>query len=116
MPRIWRLSTASCTICACPSSRPATRLGHLREPGTHRHDAVMLNGQPSSGFVPPLSRPVGRAFDVTYEDLDAKQAFCHQTTYGMSERLLGAVVGMHGDETGSLCRPRSLRSRSSSAR
>ena len=47
-----------------------------------------------------------KAFDVTYEDLEAKQAFCHQTTYGMSERLLGAVVGMHGDENGLIMPPK----------
>ena len=40
------------------------------------------------------------AFDLTYEDSDGKTKPCHQTTFGMSERLLGAVVGMHGDDNG----------------
>lgn len=46
-----------------------------------------------------------KAFDVTYENLEAKQTHCHQTTYGMSERLLGAVVGMHGDDNGLIMPP-----------
>ena len=37
------------------------------------------------------------AFDLSYEDPDGKTQLCHQTTFGMSERLLGSVVGMHGD-------------------
>ena len=35
LPRIWRSSTASCTICACPSSRPSDPSGTpSRVPGT----------------------------------------------------------------------------------
>jgi prolyl-tRNA synthetase len=34
-----------------------------------------------------------------------KADFCHQTTYGMSERLVGAVVGCHGDDNGLIMPP-----------
>ncbi|MEC7436324.1 MAG: aminoacyl--tRNA ligase-related protein, partial [Candidatus Thermoplasmatota archaeon] len=33
-----------------------------------------------------------QAFDLSYEAEDRTTKYCHQTTYGMSERLLGAVV------------------------
>ena len=46
-----------------------------------------------------------RAFDVRYEDAQGEQQYCHQTTYGMSERLLGAVVGIHGDDRGLILPP-----------
>jgi len=46
-----------------------------------------------------------RAFDLTYEDSNGDTQFCHQTTFGMSERLLGAVVGMHGDDNGLIMPP-----------
>jgi len=46
-----------------------------------------------------------RAFDVRYEDAQGEQQYCHQTTYGMSERLLGAVVSMHGDDDGLIFPP-----------
>jgi prolyl-tRNA synthetase len=46
-----------------------------------------------------------RAFDVRYEDAQGEQQYCHQTTYGMSERLLGAVVGVHGDDRGLILPP-----------
>jgi len=46
-----------------------------------------------------------KAFDIKYEDENAEQQFCHQTTYGMSERLLGALVGMHGDDQGLIMPP-----------
>ena len=31
--------------------------------------------------------------------------YCHQTTFGMSERLVGAVVGVHGDDKGLVLPP-----------
>ncbi|MEC7178491.1 MAG: His/Gly/Thr/Pro-type tRNA ligase C-terminal domain-containing protein, partial [Candidatus Thermoplasmatota archaeon] len=46
-----------------------------------------------------------KAFDITFENLNAEQQHVHQTTYGMSERLLGAVVGMHGDDNGLIMPP-----------
>jgi prolyl-tRNA synthetase len=39
-------------------------------------------------------------FEIKYEDEDGEHRYCHQTTYGMSERVLGAIVGMYGDERG----------------
>ena len=45
------------------------------------------------------------SFDLSYEDPDGNTKPCHQTTFGMSERLLGAVVGMHGDDRGLILPP-----------
>jgi len=45
------------------------------------------------------------AFDLSYEDRSGETRLCHQTTFGMSERLLGAVVGMHGDDKGLIMPP-----------
>ncbi|MEW5936740.1 MAG: proline--tRNA ligase [Candidatus Thermoplasmatota archaeon] len=41
-----------------------------------------------------------RAFDIKYEGEDGGHRFVHQTTYGMSERILGALIGVHGDGKG----------------
>ena len=45
------------------------------------------------------------AYDLTYEAADGTHLHGHQTTYGMSERLCGAVVGCHGDDTGLILPP-----------
>ena len=69
-------------------------------------DAVMPNGRTLQVASCHHYRDQwAKAFDLSYENLEAKQQFCHQTTYGMSERLLGAVVGMHGDEKGLIMPP-----------
>jgi prolyl-tRNA synthetase len=46
-----------------------------------------------------------KAFDLKYEDESGNQCFCHQTTYGMSERILGAIVAVHGDDSGLILPP-----------
>ena len=46
-----------------------------------------------------------KPYDISYETEDGKHSFCHQTTYGMSERLLGAIIGVHGDNKGLVLPP-----------
>ena len=46
-----------------------------------------------------------KPYNIKYEDEDGKHKYCHQTTYGMSERILGAIVGIHGDNKGLVIPP-----------
>ena len=46
-----------------------------------------------------------KAFDGKYESESGEQKHVHQTTYGMSERLLGATVATHGDNKGLIMPP-----------
>ena len=41
-----------------------------------------------------------RPYEIRYEAPDGSQSYVHQTTFGLSERLIGAVVAVHGDEKG----------------
>ena len=43
-----------------------------------------------------FSRPYG----IRFETADGQQAYAHQTTFGLSERLIGAIVAVHGDQKG----------------
>jgi len=46
-----------------------------------------------------------KVYDVTYETETGEHKYVHQTTDGMSERLLGAVISIHGDEKGLVLPP-----------
>ncbi|UCF49881.1 MAG: proline--tRNA ligase, partial [Thermoplasmatales archaeon] len=46
-----------------------------------------------------------KPYEISYEAEDGKHSYCHQTTYGMSERILGALVGIHGDDKGLVMPP-----------
>jgi prolyl-tRNA synthetase len=45
-----------------------------------------------------FSRPYG----IRYEAADGSQQYVHQTTFGLSERLLGAILAVHGDQKGAV--------------
>ncbi|MBI4393934.1 MAG: proline--tRNA ligase [Euryarchaeota archaeon] len=46
-----------------------------------------------------------KPYGISYEKPDGSREHCHQTTYGMSERLMGAVIGVHGDDRGIIVPP-----------
>src|SRR2546425_1038862 len=46
-----------------------------------------------------------KGYDVTYETETGEDRHVHQTTDGMSERLLGALISIHGDEEGLVLPP-----------
>jgi prolyl-tRNA synthetase len=69
-------------------------------------DALMPDGRTLQiGTVHQYLDNFARAYDVKFEAEGGEHKFVHQTTYGMSERLLGAVVGMHGDDSGVVLPP-----------
>ena len=52
------------------------------------------------GSVINLGQRFAKAFDIKYMDVDGELKYVYQTCYGVSERTLGAVISIHGDEKG----------------
>jgi len=46
-----------------------------------------------------------KPYDIKYEAATGGHQYAHQTTYGISERILGAVVAVHGDDKGLMLPP-----------
>ncbi|NJE75832.1 proline--tRNA ligase [Thermococcus sp. ES12] len=46
-----------------------------------------------------------KAYNIQYETETGEHEFVHQTTFGMSERLLAAVIAIHGDDRGMVLPP-----------
>lgn len=46
-----------------------------------------------------------KPYEISYEKEGGSHTYCHQTTYGMSERILGALIGIHGDNKGLIMPP-----------
>ncbi|MEK6975893.1 MAG: proline--tRNA ligase [Candidatus Thermoplasmatota archaeon] len=69
-------------------------------------DVVMPSGRTlQCATVHYYGTNFAKAYDMKYESATEGHQFCHQTTYGMSERLVGAVVGCHGDDNGLIMPP-----------
>lgn len=57
------------------------------------------------GSVNNLGQRFSRAFDIKFKTEDGKEDFVYQTCYGVSERLLAALVAVHGDDRGLILPP-----------
>ena len=47
-----------------------------------------------------------RAFDIQYLDRNNTLKYCHTTSWGLSTRMIGAVIMVHGDEKGLVLPPK----------
>ncbi len=69
-------------------------------------DVLMPSGRTLQiGSIHQYRDNFAKPYEISYETEQGTHAFCHQTTYGMSERLLGALIGVHGDNKGLIMPP-----------
>ena len=74
---------------------------------TYTIEALMHDGKAlQSGTSHYFGDGFSRAFDVTFTDKDNKLAYPHQTSWGCTTRLIGAVIMTHGDDNGLIIPPR----------
>ncbi|NOY59255.1 MAG: proline--tRNA ligase [Calditrichaeota bacterium] len=53
-----------------------------------------------------LGQNFAKAFDVTFQDEDGKVDYVYATSWGVSTRLIGALIMMHSDDKGLVIPPR----------
>lgn len=66
------------------------------------HDGKALQTGTSHNFGDGFAR----AFGIQYTDKNNQLAYVHQTSWGMTTRLIGAVIMVHGDDSGLVLPPR----------
>ena len=66
------------------------------------HNGVALQGGTSHYFGDGFAK----AFDITYTDRENKVRYPHQTSWGVSTRMIGAIIMTHGDDNGLLLPPK----------
>lgn len=78
--------------------------------GAHRTyciEAMMQDKKAlQSGTSHNLSTNFAKAFDTKYLDRDSQQKLVHQTSWGISTRLIGGMVMTHSDDKGLVLPPR----------
>ena len=65
------------------------------------HDGVALQAGTSHYFGDGFAK----AFDITFTGRDNKLAYPHQTSWGVSTRLIGGIIMTHGDDSGLVLPP-----------
>ena len=69
---------------------------------TLMHDGKALQSGTSHNFGDGFAR----AFNIQYTDKENKLQYCHETSWGVSTRLIGAIIMVHGDDSGLVLPPR----------
>ena len=68
---------------------------------TYTIEALMHDGKAlQSGTSHNFGDGFAKAFGIQYTDKENKLQYVHQTSWGMTTRLIGAVIMVHGDNSG----------------
>ncbi len=74
---------------------------------TYTIEALMHDGKAlQSGTSHYFGDGFAKAFDIQYSDKDNKLQYVHETSWGMSTRIVGAIIMVHGDDSGLVLPPR----------
>lgn len=73
---------------------------------TYTIEALMHDGKAlQSGTSHNFGDGFAKAFGIQYSDKENKLRYVHQTSWGMTTRLIGAVIMVHGDDSGLVLPP-----------
>lgn len=73
---------------------------------TYTIEALMHDGKVlQSGTSHYFGQGFAKAFDMKFLDKDNKEKYVYQTSWGVSTRLIGAVIMVHGDDNGLVLPP-----------
>lgn len=74
---------------------------------TYAIEALMYDGKAlQSGTSHYLGQGFAEAFDIKFQNVESKQEYVYQTSWGVSTRLIGAIIMVHGDDEGLVLPPR----------
>ncbi len=73
---------------------------------TYTIEAMMHDGKAlQSGTSHNFGDGFAKAFDIQYTDRDNTLKYVHQTSWGLSTRIIGAIIMVHGDDSGLVLPP-----------
>jgi prolyl-tRNA synthetase len=73
---------------------------------TMAFDTLLPDGKTLQiGTVHNLGQTFARTFDITYETAEGEHQHVYQTCYGLSDRVIASIIGIHGDSSGLILPP-----------
>lgn len=74
---------------------------------TYTIEALMHDGKAlQSGTSHNFGDGFAKAFNIQYSDQQNELKFVHQTSWGLSTRIIGAIIMVHGDDSGLVLPPK----------
>ena len=83
------------------TTRPFLRSREFLWQEGHTIEALMHDGKAlQSGTSHNFGDGFAKAFGIQFTDKDNTLKYCYQTSWGLSTRIIGAVIMVHGDDSG----------------
>lgn len=74
---------------------------------TYSIEALMGDGKAlQAGTSHNLGNNFAKSFDIQFLDADGQRKYCATTSWGLSTRMIGGVIMVHGDKSGLIIPPR----------
>ena len=74
---------------------------------TYGMEAMMLDGKSlQAGTTHHFGQKFSKAYDITFLDKDSTHKYVWQSSWGVSTRLIGAIIMAHGDQRGLVLPPK----------
>jgi prolyl-tRNA synthetase len=74
---------------------------------TYSIEALMGDGKAlQAGTSHNLGNNFAKSFEIQYLDSDGQRKYCSTTSWGMSTRMIGGLIMVHGDKAGLIMPPR----------
>lgn len=102
--RAFAEEDAAIPVIAGRKSENEKFAGALR---TYSIEAMMGDGKAlQAGTSHNLGTNFAQSFDIQYLDSDGQRKYCSTTSWGMSTRMIGGLIMVHGDSSGLILPPR----------
>ena len=74
---------------------------------TYTYEILLPDGKVLQGCTShDLGQNFSKVFEIRFQDKDKKVKYVWQTSWGLSTRALGAIIGVHGDDRGLILPPK----------
>jgi prolyl-tRNA synthetase len=102
--RAFAEEDAAIPVVAGRKSENEKFAGALR---TYSIEAMMGDGKAlQAGTSHNLGMNFAKSFDIQFLDSDGQRKYCSTTSWGMSTRMIGGLIMVHGDSSGLILPPR----------
>ncbi len=102
--RVFAEEEAAMPVIVGRKSENEKFAGALR---TYSIEALMGDGKALQAATSHnLGTNFAKGFDIQYLDDDSQRKYCSTTSWGMSTRMIGGVIMVHGDKSGLILPPR----------
>lgn len=102
--RAFAEEDAAIPVIAGRKSENEKFAGALR---TYSIEAMMGDGKAlQAGTSHNLGMNFAKSFDIQFLDSDGQRKYCSTTSWGMSTRMIGGLIMVHGDSSGLILPPR----------